>query len=146
MRAIAAMMLFIGTAFAVEQAKIVIHPEEILRIRVIRSEVEITVLAPQPAMLGQHAYPVVFVFPFRLPADIGDTYVGQTRWSQYTVTLRLALKDSKAAASLAAFLEARRPKGSNKALQPTALWRCASMSNLISVSPTVAQPRSQSGG
>jgi hypothetical protein len=35
---------------------------------------------------------------------------------------------------------------SNQSLQPTALWRCASMSILISVSSTVAQPRSQSGG
>jgi hypothetical protein len=33
---------------------------------------------------------------------------------------------------------------SNKALQPTAFWRCASMSILISVLSTVAQPRSQS--
>src|SRR5882724_6086514 len=34
----------------------------------------------------------------------------------------------------------------NQSLQPTALWRCASMSILISVFSTVAQPRSQSGG
>src|SRR5207244_8890040 len=34
----------------------------------------------------------------------------------------------------------------NQSLQPTALWRCASMSILISVSSTVAQPRCQSGG
>ena len=34
----------------------------------------------------------------------------------------------------------------NQSLQPTALWRCASMSILISVSSAVAQPRSQSGG
>jgi hypothetical protein len=38
------------------------------------------------------------------------------------------------------------PEASNKALQPTALWRCASISVLISVFSTVAQPRSQSGG
>ncbi len=38
------------------------------------------------------------------------------------------------------------PKASNQSLQPTALWRCASMSILITVSSTVAQPRSQSGG
>src|SRR5438270_13957307 len=35
---------------------------------------------------------------------------------------------------------------SNQSLQPTVLWRCASMSMLISVFSTVAQPRSQSGG
>jgi hypothetical protein len=35
---------------------------------------------------------------------------------------------------------------SSKALQPTALERCAPMSILISVLSTVAQPRSQSGG
>jgi hypothetical protein len=35
---------------------------------------------------------------------------------------------------------------SNRSLQPTALWRCASMSTLIRVFSTVAQPRSQSGG
>ena len=34
----------------------------------------------------------------------------------------------------------------NQPLQPTALWRCASMSILISVFSTVAQPRFQSGG
>jgi hypothetical protein len=32
-------------------------------------------------------------------------------------------------------------KPSNQPLQPTALWRCASMSILISVVSTVAQPR-----
>src|ERR1700730_16699641 len=35
---------------------------------------------------------------------------------------------------------------SNQSLQPTALWRCASMSILISVFSIAAQPRSQSGG
>ena len=35
---------------------------------------------------------------------------------------------------------------SNQSLQPTALWRCASMSILISVFSVGAQPRSQSGG
>src|SRR6266498_4161279 len=35
---------------------------------------------------------------------------------------------------------------SNQSLQPTALWRCAWMSILISAFSTVAQPRSQSGG
>jgi hypothetical protein len=35
---------------------------------------------------------------------------------------------------------------SNQALQPTALWRCASVSTLISVFSTVAQPPSRSGG
>lgn len=35
---------------------------------------------------------------------------------------------------------------SNQALQPTALWRCASMSILISLFLVGAQPRSQSGG
>ena len=39
-----------------------------------------------------------------------------------------------------------RMNASNKSLQPTALWRCASMSILIGVSSTIAQPRSQSGG
>ena len=34
----------------------------------------------------------------------------------------------------------------NQVLQPAALWRCASMSFLITVASTVAQPRSQSGG
>ena len=34
----------------------------------------------------------------------------------------------------------------NKALQPIALWRCASSSILITVSSTAAQPRFQSGG
>ena len=37
-------------------------------------------------------------------------------------------------------------KRSSQSLQPTALWRCASMSMLISVFSIVAQPRSQSGG
>ena len=35
---------------------------------------------------------------------------------------------------------------SNQSLQPTALWRCASMSTLISLPSTIAQPRFQSGG
>ena len=35
---------------------------------------------------------------------------------------------------------------SNQPLQPTALWRCASMSILISLFSVGAQPRSQSGG
>lgn len=35
---------------------------------------------------------------------------------------------------------------SNKSLQPTALWRCASMPILISLSSVGARPRSQSGG
>ena len=35
---------------------------------------------------------------------------------------------------------------SNQSLQPTGLWRCASMSILSSVFLTGAQPRSQSGG
>jgi len=35
---------------------------------------------------------------------------------------------------------------SNQPLQPTALWRCASMSILISVSSVGATPRCQSGG
>jgi len=35
---------------------------------------------------------------------------------------------------------------SNQSLEPTALWRCASMSILISVFSTGAQPRSRSGG
>ena len=35
---------------------------------------------------------------------------------------------------------------SNKSLQPTALWRCASMSILINVFSVGAAPRSQSGG
>ena len=35
---------------------------------------------------------------------------------------------------------------SNQSLEPTALWRCASMSILISVFSTAAQRRSQSGG
>jgi hypothetical protein len=35
---------------------------------------------------------------------------------------------------------------SNQSLQPTALWRCASMSILISLFSVGAQPRSQSGG
>jgi hypothetical protein len=35
---------------------------------------------------------------------------------------------------------------SNQSLQPTALWRCVSMSNLINVFSIVAQPRFQSGG
>ena len=38
------------------------------------------------------------------------------------------------------------PKTSNQSLQPTALWRCASMSILISMFSVGAQPRSQSGG
>ena len=38
------------------------------------------------------------------------------------------------------------PKTSNQSLQPTALWRCASKSILISVFSVVAQPRSRSGG
>jgi len=43
-------------------------------------------------------------------------------------------------------LEIADDNASNQSLQPTALWRCASMSILISVSSTVAQPRPQSGG
>ena len=39
-----------------------------------------------------------------------------------------------------------RVKTPNQSLQPTALWRCASMSILITVFSTVAKPRSQSGG
>jgi hypothetical protein len=35
---------------------------------------------------------------------------------------------------------------SNQSLQPTALWRCVSMSSLISIFSVGAQPRSQSGG
>ena len=38
------------------------------------------------------------------------------------------------------------PTASNKTLQPTALGRCASVSILITVFSTAAQPRSQSGG
>jgi hypothetical protein len=34
----------------------------------------------------------------------------------------------------------------NQSLQPTALWRCASMSILIRLFSVEAQPRSQSGG
>jgi hypothetical protein len=41
--------------------------------------------------------------------------------------------------------EIRRPRP-NQSLQPTALWRCASMSILISVFPVGATLRSQSGG
>src|SRR5205823_2227253 len=37
-------------------------------------------------------------------------------------------------------------RGPNQSLQPTALWRCASMSTLITVFSTVAQPRCPSGG
>ena len=35
---------------------------------------------------------------------------------------------------------------SNQTLEPTALWRCASMPILISVASAGAEPRSQSGG
>jgi hypothetical protein len=35
---------------------------------------------------------------------------------------------------------------SNKSLQPTALWRCASISILINMSSAVVKPRCQSGG
>jgi hypothetical protein len=34
----------------------------------------------------------------------------------------------------------------NRSLEPTALWRCASISHLITVFSTGAQPRSQSSG
>ena len=37
-------------------------------------------------------------------------------------------------------------RSSNQSLQPTALWRCASMSILISLFSVGATPRSQSGG
>jgi hypothetical protein len=37
-------------------------------------------------------------------------------------------------------------KSSNQPLQPTALWRCAPMSLLVSVFSVGAIPRSQSGG
>ena len=46
-------------------------------------------------------------------------------------------------AALNARLQARQT--SNKSLEPTALWRCASTPILISVVSTGAQPRSQSG-
>ena len=41
---------------------------------------------------------------------------------------------------VAYFVLARFPP--NQSLQPTALWRCASMSILISIFSTVVQPRS----
>ena len=42
--------------------------------------------------------------------------------------------------------ESNRFAPSNKSLQPTALWRCASMPILTSVFLTGAQPRFRSGG
>ena len=44
------------------------------------------------------------------------------------------------------FVRSRSSKSSNKSLQPTALWRCESMSILISIFSVGATPRSQSGG
>ena len=57
-----------------------------------------------------------------------------------------ALVWSVLVAGLVAALERLRIKSSNQALQPTALWRCASMSILTNIFSVGAKPRSQSGG
>ncbi len=55
-------------------------------------------------------------------------------------------RDDLSGEDIAGRQESNRFAPSNKSLQPTALWRCASISILISVRLTVAEPRSQSGG
>jgi hypothetical protein len=130
MRALITILAFAvaGGALAVEKTKIVVHPEEILKLRAIESEVEVTLAIPQSGELVQHVYPLEFFFPFRLPAHIRhDIWVGQTRWAAGSVTVRFKLKDAKAAATLAEFLEARRPNRPNHSLQPTAGRRGTSL-------------------
>jgi hypothetical protein len=68
--------------------------------------------------------------------SFGSRVSWQLQWQSWQATSHFSL--------IAA--DCDRPKSSNKSLQPTALWRCASMSILITLSSTIAQPRSQSGG
>src|SRR4029077_2887012 len=79
---------------------------------------------------GQIVYPSHFVVSFPSGEDI---------FEQRAPEPILYLSDDPA-------LWSSLKQASNQLLQPTALWRCAWMSILISVFSTVAKPRSQSGG
>jgi hypothetical protein len=70
----------------------------------------------------------------------------QRRWSSEALQVKNVIADHIGQENVRLTKAWMEHYSSNQSLQPTALWRCASMSILISISPGVAHPRSQSGG
>jgi hypothetical protein len=79
-----------------------------------------------------------------IPTLAWPTYISFAGWAACTQRDSLRAKTERLLMHLMNFFG--NTVSPNKSLQPTALWRCASMSILISVFLTVAQPRSLSGG
>jgi hypothetical protein len=70
----------------------------------------------------------------------------QRRWSSEALQVKNVIADQIGQENVRLTKAWMEHYSSNQSLQPTALWRCASMSILISISSGVAHPRSQSGG
>jgi hypothetical protein len=79
-----------------------------------------------------------FVIVWDLPTQRG--------WSSEAIQVKTAIGDQIGQDNVRLTKPWMERYSSNQPLQPTALWRCASMSIFISMVSTVAQPRSQSGG
>jgi hypothetical protein len=121
MRSLLLTVMLLGTVLAGDESKLVIRIEDILSVRAIVSDVEITVSAANRAMPDEgFDHPLSFVFSFVMPtAAAKDIYISYTRYTPDVITIGLRAKDAKAASDLAASIDAMRPKKSNQSMQLT---------------------------
>jgi hypothetical protein len=127
----------LGTSVLAGEEKFVIHPQGIVSVRAIDAEVEVLASTRFDATSPfgpNHTPSIVFSFTLGPSMDVlKDMYISSASFTPGRFTVRFRLRDAKAAADLAAFLEMKRPKRSNQAMQLTA-GRSAFPPNMTSTS------------
>jgi hypothetical protein len=104
------------------EVKFVIHAQDILNVCADDAEVEVTVSTQSGSENPTFAHmSIEFSFPLALSSVVfKDVYICSTSYIPGTLTVRFRFKDAKTAAVVAAFIDAKRGKGSNQPMQPSA--------------------------
>ena len=112
MRSLLLTVMLLGTVLAGEDYTIVIRLEDILSVRALASDIEFTVSTPERAKPNEgFDYPRNFRFSFVMPTEVPkDIYISYVKYAPDLITIGLRVTDAKAAADLAARIDAMRPK------------------------------------
>ncbi|MEY2493261.1 MAG: hypothetical protein QOH24_2212 [Verrucomicrobiota bacterium] len=110
----------LGTSLAGEKAKFVIHPQEILSVCAEDTEVEIVVCTTAVMPDRSNRSPdVSFSFAIVPSYEMAkEVYISSMSYGAGIITLRLRFKDSRTAATVAAFIKAQQTGGCSPPLPP----------------------------
>ena len=99
----------LGTSFASEKTKFVIHPQEILSVCADDTEVEL-VACTTTAIPDRFdaSWDVAFSFPIVPSGEMAkEVHIRSMSYGAGTITLRFRFKDSRTAAAVVAFIDAQ---------------------------------------